>query len=93
MRLYLGYLLLVASLCVQGNTEPQSIHEYSNDLPDNFIPPIGEPPPPMQGILSMDEYLKEFLYKTLAPSGRPLLGDIRMPPPVEPPVEMKRLLT
>ncbi len=39
MRSYLCcYPLLVTSLCVHGNSEAQSIvHEYSNDLPDDFL--------------------------------------------------------
>jgi hypothetical protein len=39
------------------------------------------PPLVMQGLvpLSVHEYLEELLYYTLAPSGRPLLGDIREP--------------
>jgi hypothetical protein len=43
MRSYLCcYPLLVASLCVHGNTEAQSIvHEYSKDLPDDFLAPSG----------------------------------------------------
>jgi hypothetical protein len=92
MNLY--YLLLVATLCVHGNTMllrghfPLSIHEYDDYLTHG--PVLGDilkscggtaPPLVMQGLvpLSVHEYLEELLYYTLAPSGRPLLGDIREP--------------
>jgi hypothetical protein len=89
-------LLLVASLCVHGNTEllrgyiPQSIHKYDDYLLQRPVlidiyesPDLGGTTLPLvnQGLipLSAHEYFEELLDYTLAPSGRPLLGDIREP--------------
>lgn len=88
-------LLLVASLCVHGNTEllrghiPQSIHKYDDYLLQRPVlidiyesPDLGGTTLPLvnQGLipLSAHEYFEELL-DCLAPSGRPLLGDIREP--------------
>jgi hypothetical protein len=88
MNLY--YLLLVASLCVR-NTELLRGHFPLSEYDDNLKhrPVLGDIlkssggttlPLVNQGLipLSAHEYFEELL-DCLAPSGRPLLGDIREP--------------
>ena len=90
MNLY--YLLLVASLCVHGNTMLLRGHFPLSEYDDNLKhrPVLGDIlkssgvttlPLVNQGLipLSAHEYFEELLDYTLAPSGRPLLGDIREP--------------